>query len=390
MKYNFDEIINRKDTNSVKYDVGDDILPMWIADMDFKVCPKVLQAIQKRLDNGILGYSTIPPSFYQSISSFYKRRHNVEIPCEDIIFVTGVVPSISSMVRRLTHPNEYVILLTPTYNIFFNSIINNGARPLESALVFNEDHYEIDFDDLEEKMKNTQSTLMILCNPANPTGTIYTKEDLSRIAMLAYKYNVKVISDEIHCELVDPSYQYVPFYSVSEIAKDISITCLSPSKVFNIAGLQGAAVVCHNEFLRHQINRGFNNDEIAEPNAFVIQAIEACYNECDDYIDELRAYIQHNKEYAYSYIEKEISDLKVVHSHATYLLWVDISSLSSNSVEFCSFLKENARLFVSEGREYHGDGYHHIRINIACPKSIVMEGLKRLKEGVRLYKELHK
>ncbi|MCI6156375.1 MAG: aminotransferase class I/II-fold pyridoxal phosphate-dependent enzyme, partial [Erysipelotrichaceae bacterium] len=177
---------------------------------------------------------------------------------------------------------------------------------------------------------------------------------------------------------------------VSEIAKDISITCLSPSKVFNIAGLQGAAVICHNPFLRHQINRGFNNDEIAEPNAFVIQAIEACYNECDDYIDELRAYIQHNKKYAYSYIEKEISDLKVVHSHATYLLWVDISSLSSNSVEFCSFLKENARLFVSEGREYHGDGYHHIRINIACPKSVVIEGLKRLKEGVRLYKELHK
>lgn len=390
MKYNFDEIVSRRNTNSMKYDVLDNELPMWVADMDFKVCPQVLQAIQKRLDNGILGYSTIPSSFYNAISSFYKRRHNVDIPCEDIIFVTGVVPSISSLVRRLTHPNEYVILLTPTYNIFFNSIINNGARPLESTLVYKEDHYEINFDDLEEKMKNTQSTLMILCNPSNPTGTIFSREDLSRIAMLAYKYNVKIISDEIHCEIVDPGYEYVPFYSVSEIARDISITCISPSKTFNIAGLQGSAVVCHNKFLFNQINRGFNNDEIAEPNAFVIQAIESCYTECDEYIDELRAYIKGNKDYAYNFIEKEINDLKVVHSHATYLLWVDISSLSSNSVEFTSFLREKTGLFVSEGREYHGDGYCHIRINLACPRQIVIDGLNRLKNGVNLYKESHK
>ncbi|MGN1295352.1 MAG: MalY/PatB family protein [Bacilli bacterium] len=387
MKYNFDEIISRKNTNSVKYDVLDNELPMWIADMDFKVCPNVIQAIQKRLDNGILGYSTIPPSFYETISSFYKRRHNVEIPCEDIIFVTGVVPSISSMVRRLTHPNEYVILLTPTYNIFFNSIINNGARPLESCLVYKDDRYEINFDDLEEKMKNTQSTLMILCNPSNPTGTIFSKEELSRIAMLAYKYNIKIISDEIHCELVDPGYEYVPFYSVSEIAKDISITCISPSKAFNIAGLQGAAIICHNQFLFNQINRGFNNDEIAEPNAFVIQAIESCYSECDDYLDQLREYIKNNKEYAYNFIEKEMNDIKVVHSHATYLLWIDISSLTNNSIEFTSFLREKTGLFVSQGKEYHGDGYCHIRLNIACPKQVVIDGLNRLKEGVQLFKK---
>ena len=385
MKYNFDEIVNRRNTSSLKWDVKDNELPMWVADMDFKTAPEIINTLKRRVNHGIFGYSIVPDEWYEAYISWWKKRHHFTLEKEWLIFVTGVVPAISSIVRKLTSPNENVVIMTPIYNIFFNSIINNGCRVLESPLIYENNSYAIDFIDLEEKLKDPQTSLLILCNPHNPIGKIWSKDELKRIGELCHKYHVTIISDEIHCDIVEPGYEYIPFASVSNTCKDISITCISPTKAFNLAGLQTAAVSIPNPYLRHKVWRALNTDEVAEPNVFAVIAPIAAYKKGQKWLDELNEYITNNKKIVNDYLNDNLPMLKLIESKATYLLWIDCASLTMDTSSLLEDIRKNTGLYLCEGKEYGLVGSAFIRMNIACPKSILLDGLNRLKNGIEIY-----
>ena len=357
---------------------------MWVADMDFKTAPEIIEAVNKRAAQGVFGYSIIPESWNKAVASWWSRRHNWDIDKDWLVFCTGVIPAVSSIVRKLTTPNENVVIQTPVYNIFFNSIINNGRRVLENPLKYENGEYSIDWEDLKNKLADPQTSLMILCNPQNPSGKIWSREDLSRIGELCARYYVTVVSDEIHCDLTDPGKEYIPFASVSDVCRDISITCVAPTKTFNIAGLQTAAVIVPHKNLRHKVWRALNTDEVAEPNAFAVWAAEAAYNYGNKWLDELRGYIYNNKRIVNEYVNDNITSIKVVQSEATYLLWLDCSAITDNSSELAAYIRNRTGLYLSAGNVYGGNGNQFLRLNIACPKVVLMDGLKRLEEGIRL------
>lgn len=386
MMFDFDKIIERRNTDSLKWNVLENELPMWVADMDFESCPSVREALQKKVDQGIYGYSVIPKEWYEAYVSWWKNEHDILIPKDYLSFSTGVIPVISSAVRRLTHPNENVIIQTPVYNIFCNSILNNGARVLENPLKYDIDSndYDMDFEDLEKKLALPQTTLMILCNPQNPAGKIWSRSTLEKVGALCKKYQVNVICDEIHCDIVEPGKKYVPFASVSEDCREVSITCIAPTKAFNIAGLQTAAFFSFNKRLFNIVNRGINTDEVAEGNVFAVDAAVAAFTKGREWLCQLNKYIQENKEYAASFIASEIPAIKITKTDATYLLWADISALSKDSVTFCKFVRKNTGLYISNGLQYGSLCNSFVRINVACPKSVLQDGLSRLKKAVSM------
>lgn len=382
MKYDFDTLVNRRNTNAMKWEVSAGELPMWVADMDFETAPEIKAAIEARAKHGVFGYTIVPDKWYTAYMDWWKSRHGFVMQKDWLIFSTGVVPTISSVVRKLTTPAENVLILTPVYNIFFNSILNNGRRVLESPLKYDGENYQIDFDDLEEKLSDSQTTLMILCNPHNPVGKIWDRDTLERIGALCCRYNVLVLSDEIHCDLTDPGCDYIPFASLSEQCRENSITCIAPTKTFNLAGLQTAAVVVPNSNIRHKVWRGLNTDEVAEPNAFAIDAAVAAFTQGEPWLDELREYICRNKQIAVDFVKNEIPQIKIVPSQATYLLWLDCSQLPGAADEIAQHIREKTGLYLSEGTQFGGNGKNFLRMNIACPGEVLRDGLKRLKQGV--------
>lgn len=387
MPYDFDKDVDRRNTHSLKWDVKENELPMWVADMDFQTAPEILAAIQKRAAHGIFGYSIVPEEWYQAYTGWWRRRHGFSMEKDWLIFCTGVVPAISSMVRKLTTVGENVLIQTPVYNIFFNSIVNNGRNVVESPLRYDGNTWQMDFEDLEEKLSDPQTTLMILCNPHNPVGRIWSQEELGQIGELCGKYHVTVISDEIHCDLTAPGQEYVPFASVSESCRNNSITCIAPTKAFNLAGLKTAAVAVPDSNLRHKVWRGLNTDEVAEPNSFAVEAAVAAFTEGEAWLDALREYIQENRNFVEDYLKKEVPQIRPVSSQATYLMWLDCRNMQGCATEFTQYLREHTGLYLSEGRQYGESGSSFIRMNIACPKSRLEDGLKRLAEGVRSYEE---
>lgn len=387
MPYNFDEPVNRRNTHSLKWDVKEQELPMWVADMDFQTAPEIQGAIRERAAHGIFGYSIVPEEWYQAYMGWWERRHHFSMEKEWLVFCTGVVPAISSMVRKLTTAGENVLVQTPVYNIFFNSIVNNGRNIVESPLRYDGNTYQMDFEDLERKLSDPQTTLMILCNPHNPVGRIWSREELEQVGKLCRKYHVTVISDEIHCDLTSPGQEYIPFASVSENCKNISITCMAPTKAFNLAGLQTAAVAVPNPNLRHKVWRGLNTDEVAEPNSFAVEAAVAAFTKGEAWLDDLREYIQKNKNFAEDFLKKEVPKMKQVPSQATYLLWLDCREMLGCAAEFTQYLREHTGLYLSEGQQYGESGCSFIRMNIACPRSRLEDGMKRLAKGARSYEE---
>ncbi|MCH5278194.1 MAG: pyridoxal phosphate-dependent aminotransferase [Christensenellaceae bacterium] len=390
MKYDFDTPIDRRNTNSLKWDIAENELPMWVADMDFKAAPEIQEAIQKRAAHGVFGYSIIPDDWHKAYAGWWQRRHSFTIQNDWLVFCTGVVPAISSVVRKLTTPAEKVLIQTPVYNIFFNSILNNGRQVLESSLKYSDGQYEIDFEDLERKLSDPQTSLMILCNPHNPVGKIWDKETLQRIGELCWEHHVVVISDEIHCDLTDPGMEYIPFASVSEKCRENSITCIAPTKAFNLAGMQTAAVMIPNSSLRHKVWRALNTDEVAEPNAFAVDAAIAAFTEGEAWLDELRKYIFENKKWAVAFMHERIPNVRVLPSNATYLLWLDCSSLAGSALEIASYIRKKTGLYLSEGSQYGRTGENFLRMNIACPRSTLEDGMQRLYEGIVSYEETGK
>ncbi len=383
--YDFDTPVSRRGTDSYKWAVGDGELPMWVADMDFLAAPEVIEALQKRLDHGIFGYADIPDEWYDAYIGWWDRRHGFRMEKDGLIFCTGVIPAISSAVRKLTTPNENVLIQSPVYNIFYNSILNNGCRVSESPLIYEGGSYSVDFADLERKLADPQTTLMILCNPHNPIGKIWDRGTLFKIGELAQKHHVTVISDEIHCDLTEPGTEYIPFASVSEACREVSVTCIAPTKAFNLAGLQTAAVYVPNPVLRHKIWRALNTDEVAEPNAFATAAAIAAFNRGGDWLDELRAYLWKNRHRAAEFLASEIPAIRLVPGEATYLLWIDLGSLRGNSREVADFIRRETGLYLSAGAAYGAGGDHFLRLNIACPRSTLEDGLSRLKAGIEAW-----
>ena len=387
MKYDFDALVSRRGTDSTKWNVPEGELPMWVADMDFQTAPEIREAMGKRLEHGIFGYADVTDSWYGAYINWWKKRHGFQMDPEWLVFCTGVVPAISSVVRKLTTPNENVLIQTPVYNIFFNSILNNGCRVLENPLVYEDRAYSMDLEDLEKKLADPQTTLMILCNPHNPVGKIWDRETLAEVGRLAKRHHVTVISDEIHCDLTVPGRDYVPFASVSPECREVSVTCIAPTKAFNLAGLATAAVCVPDAALRHKVWRALNTDEVAEPNSFAVTAAVAAFEKGEAWLDELRAYLAENRRIAGAFIREEIPGVFAVEGEATYLLWIDVSGLPGDSGEIAAALRAQTGLYLSAGAVYGAGGAHFLRLNAACPRSVLLEGLRRLAEGIRLYRE---
>ena len=385
--YNFSKLTNRRNTNSLKWDVKDNELPMWVADMDFETAPEIIEALHQRVNHGIFGYNIVPDEYFQSIQNWWLKRHHYKIEKEWMMFCTGVVPAISSIVRKMTTVGENVLIQSPVYNIFYNSILNNGRHVLSSDLIYDGNEYHIDFKDLEKKLAMPQTTLMILCNPHNPIGKIWEKETLQRIGKLCAKHHVIVVSDEIHCDITAPTDEYIPFACVSPTNLMNSITCIAPTKTFNLAGLQTACIIVPNPVLFHKVNRGINTDEVAEPNSFAICATIAAFEKGEMWLNELREYIENNKQTAIHFIEQHLPYLHVVPTTATYLLWIDCSYICEDSVELVSDIRETTGLYLSDGLEYGENGKSFIRINVACPQERLNDALERLKRGIRNYKK---
>lgn len=387
MNYDFDTVIDRRGTHSLKWDVAEKELPMWVADMDFKTAPEIIAAIEKRAAHGIYGYTVLPEQWYAAIQNWWQERHHFKIEKQWLLFSAGVTPSISSVIRKLTTPGENILVQTPVYNVFFSSITNNGRKALECPLRYDGQAYQIDFDLLEEKLSDPQTTLMILCNPHNPIGKIWDRETLEKIGELCIKNHVIVLSDEIHCDLTDPGCSYVPFASVSQRCAENSVTCIAPTKTFNLPGLQTSAVVVPNPALRHKVWRALNTDEVAEPNCFAAEAAVAAFTEGGPWLEQLREYLAENKRQARCFIRQKLPQIKALDSQATYLMWLDCGKVSTDSKELARFIREETGLYLTAGSVYRGDGNQFLRINMACPRTRVMDGLERLQRAVLAYEK---
>lgn len=380
-KYDFDKLTERRGTNSYKWDnpVDADVLPMWVADMDFEVAPAITKALQERVTQGIFGYTMVPDSYYEAIVGWFKRRHGWTLERDWILYTTGVVPAVSCALKALTLPGEKVLVQTPAYNCFFSSIANSGCQLAENELVYEDGTYHVDFDDFERKCADEKTTVFLLCNPHNPAGRVWKREELERMNDICLKHGVKVVSDEIHCELVMPGFRFVPFASVSAACRDNCVVLNSPSKAFNIAGLQIANIICADAAVRRRIDRAVNINEVCDVNPFGVLALQAAYTAGEEWLDELNAYIHGNYELVKDFVAAEMPKLKVVRMEGTYLVWLDVMGLESTSDELTDKLLKEAKVMVNSGTMYGrraGEGF--IRLNIACPRARLLEGLKRM------------
>ena len=385
MKYDFDEIVNRRGTNSVKWDEAKEegVIPMWVADMDFKAAPCILEALKKRVEHGVFGYTIVPDSYYESIISWFERRHQWHIERDWIIYTSGVVPAISAIIKALTEPGDKVLVQTPVYNCFFSSIRNNGCTTAENALVRKGNSYEIDFDDFERQAADEKTKVFLLCNPHNPAGRVWKPEELSRMNDICLRHGVKVIADEIHCELVMPGHVFTPFAAVSKACQDNCITTNSPTKSFNIAGLQIANIITNNAEDRQKIDRAININEVCDVNPFGVIALQAAYNEGEDWIDQLNVYLWENYQALKTFFKDNLPQLEVIDLEGTYLVWVNVRATGMTGNELTEKLLKEGKVFVNRGTMYgETAGEDYIRINIAMPRSLMLEGLKRMKDVI--------
>lgn len=385
MKYDFDEIIPRRGTNSYKWDTAEEenVLPMWVADMDFRTAPPVVDALRKRVEHGIFGYTKVPSAYYEAVTNWFMRRHGWQIDKDWIIYTSGVVPALSAVIKALTVPGDHVLIQTPVYNCFFSSIRINGCEVVVNPLLYVNGTYRIDFEGLERLASDPKVKLLLLCNPHNPTGRVWTRQELIRIGEICFRNGVLVVSDEIHCELVFPEHTYTPFASISKDFMMNSVTCVSPSKAFNLAGLQIANIVSADEYVRMKIDKAININEVCDVNPFGVEALIAAYNEGEDWLKELTYYLSVNYNYLKTYFLEYLPQYPVATLEGTYLVWVDCSVLKQSSKEIVRTLLAREKLWINEGSMYGEAGEGFIRINIACPRRELIDGLNRLRRALK-------
>ncbi|MDR1454735.1 MAG: pyridoxal phosphate-dependent aminotransferase [Tannerella sp.] len=377
----FDEIVPRRDSHSYKWDSdGDgDVLPMWVADMDFRTARPVIDALERRAQHGIFGYAKVPGACFEAVEGWFARRHNFRMKQDWILFTTGVVPALSAAVKALTSPGDRVIVQSPVYNCFFSSIRNNQCETVSNDLTYRNGTYTVDFADLEAKASDPQTTLLLLCNPHNPAGRVWTGEELNRIGDICLRNRVTVVSDEIHCDLVYPGHTHLPFASLSEDFLYGSVTCVSPGKTFNLAGIQVAGIIAADEARRKAIDRALNVNEVCEISVFAVEALIAAYNRGEAWLEALKAYLYDNYICFRDYFAKHLPQFTVLPLEATYLVWVDCSPLGLPSARIAETLLEREKLRVNEGAMYGAAGEGFVRFNIACPRKLLVEGLERFR-----------
>lgn len=387
MEYDFSRPTDRHGTDSYKWDSAPeaDIIPLWVADMDFETFPGITEALQRRVAHGIFGYTRVPEAYYEAVCRWFGKHHGWHINREHIIYTSGVVPAVSAVIKALTLPGDQVIVQGPVYNCFFSSIRNNGCEIVSNSLIYNKEelHYEIDFDDLERKLAHERARVMLLCNPHNPGGRVWTRDELTRVAELCRKYDVRVVSDEIHCELTLYDNEYVPFGSLPDELSHGSITCCSPSKAFNTAGLQIANIVCRDTEVRNRIDRAININEVCDVNPFGVIALQAAYSdEGYEWLTQLRAYISSNYNLLRERFARELPKCKVMRMEGTYLAWIDCSELHISSDEIEEMLMHENKVWVNAGSMYGTEGAAFIRINMACTSELLNEGITRIVNGL--------
>lgn len=384
-KYDFDQLIPRRGTNSVKWDEepAADILPMWVADMDFRTAPCVVEALRRRVEHGVYGYATVPESYYGAVTSWFARRHGWAPGADWILPVTGVIPALSAILRALTRPGDRVLVLTPVYNHFFIAIDNSGCSAAECELTYGNNRYTVDFDALERRAADPAVKLMLLCNPHNPAGRVWTPEELRRIGDICLRRDILVVADEIHCELVMPGFRYTPFASLCEEFERRSVTCTSPSKAFNLAGLQVANIFAADAALRARIGHSLQINETGEIGPFAIEALIAAYDEGAEWLDALNEYLHGNYRFSREYFDRNLPQYPVLPLEGTYLVWVDCRASGLTSDELETKLLEEAKLRINPGAIYGEAGRDFIRLNIACPRKLLAEGLDRLRKVLK-------
>lgn len=387
MEYDFSRPTDRRGTDSYKWDSAPeaDIIPLWVADMDFETFPGITEALQRRVAHGIFGYTRVPEAYYEAVCRWFGKHHGWHINREDIIYTSGVVPAVSAVIKALTLPGDQVIVQGPVYNCFFSSIRNNGCETVSNSLIYNKEElrYEIDFDDLERKLAHERARLMLICNPHNPGGRVWTRDELTRVAELCRKYGVRVVSDEIHCELMLYDNEYVPFGSLPDELSRGSITCCSPSKAFNTAGLQITNIVCRDAEVRNRIDRAININEVCDVNPFGVIALQAAYSdEGYEWLTQLRAYISSNYDLLRERFARELPKCKVMRMEGTYLAWIDCSELHISSDEIEEMLMHENKVWVNAGSMYGTEGAAFIRINMACTSELLNEGITRIVNGL--------
>ena len=417
MHFDFDQIIERKNTGCVKWDslptpnaaegkasplwgrMEGAVIPLWVADMDFAVAPAIQEAVKRRAEHPIFGYTHVGEDYYDAVISWFGRRHSWHIEREHILYTTGVVPAMSVAIKALTMSGEKVLILSPDYNCFFSSIRNNGCEVAETMLHLacnngtqaetmlhlsnmslcqsdQHPHFEVDWQDFEAQCSDDKCTVFLLCNPHNPTGRVWTREELQRMADICHRHHVRIVSDEIHCELVMPGYSFCPMGTVDADAVILN----SPSKSFNIAGLQMANIICRDAETRRRLDRAININEVCDVNSFAPEAIKAAYNDSEQWLDALNDYLWGNYQALCDFVTQHLPHWKIMPLEGTYLVWIDCSACCDNVAAYTESILRDTGVWLNPGTMYgpvSGEGY--LRINIACPRSRLMEALERIK-----------
>jgi cystathionine beta-lyase len=352
---------------------------MWVADMDFRTAPAIIEALIRQVQHGIFGYTTVPDAYYEAVIGWFERRHHFSILKNWILYTTGVVPALSAVIKALTVRGDQVIVQTPVYNCFFSSIRNDECEMVTNELIYKNGVYSIDFDDLEEKASNPKAKIFLLCSPHNPVGKVWTSEELIRMGEICLKNRVMVISDEIHCDFIFEGRQHIPFASISEAFLKNSVTCLAPGKTFNLAGVKVANIIAADIEVRRKIDKALNVNEVCEISPFAVDAVIAAYNEGEEWLEALKRYLYDNYLYLKGFVETELPAIKILPLEATYLVWMDFSVLGLTSHAISESLLKEANLWVNEGTMYGANGEGFIRLNIACPRQLLQEGLSKIK-----------
>ncbi len=382
-EFDFDAAVERRGTCSYKWDTtADGVLPMWVADMDFMTAPVIIEALRRRVDHGVFGYTAVPDEYYKAVDNWFSRRHGYHVARESVIYVPGVVPAVSAIIKALVKPGEGVIVQTPVYNCFFSSIRNNGCVTVENRLRHidcpgDSFTYEIDFDDLETKASDPANRLLLLCNPHNPAGRVWSRDELGRIADICRRNGIVIVSDEIHCELTMPGFDFVSMATVT----DDAIICSSPSKAFNTAGLQIANIIANDPAKRALIDKAVNINEVCDVNPFGVAGLIAAYNGGEPWLNALVAYLHDNYLLTRDFFARELPELPLARLEATYLVWIDIRACHCDGDTIEKLLADHDGILVNSGAMYGDRNY--IRLNIATRRALLTEGLERLAHGLR-------
>jgi cystathionine beta-lyase len=393
IRYKFDKVINRLNSRSEKWDAvseifnKSDLLPLWVADMDFQSPSPIIEALVHRVNHGIFGYSYFPPEYYTAVINWFQRRHNWHIDKNWIHFTPGVIPALNFALQAFSEKWDKIIIQSPAYTPFYMAVRNNHRKIVLNPLKLTNGKYRIDFGDLRKKVKNTKVKILILCSPQNPTGRVWTKEELITLGEICLDHQVLIISDEIHCDIIYPGYKHIPFASLSERFAQNSITCTSPSKTFNIPSLKVSNIIIPNRRLSTKFNQIIQRNGCTEPNCFASIALEAAYNDCEEWLEALIGYLKSNLQYLKKFINEYLPELEVIEPEGTFLVWLDFRKLRLKSKHLNEVLFEKAKVALWEGYLFGKEGKGFERINIACPRTILEEALMRIKNAIKNYKE---